>query len=278
MKQISTITDMRKALARTRGTVGLVPTMGYVHAGHLALVARARDENDVVVVTIFVNPTQFGPEEDFERYPRDMKRDLALLRKAGADFVFTPDVPEMYPKGYGTYVKVEGISDKLEGASRPGHFRGVATVVSKLFNIIPAHRAYFGQKDAQQVLVVKTMARDLDFPHEIVTVPTVRDTDGLALSSRNVYLTVEERQAALVIPRAIFLAEELHRAGERDAREIRAAMRAILDEEPAVKLDYVTVSDAETLEELDRIDGRALVAVAARVGKVRLIDNVPLGD
>lgn len=278
MIQIKTVSDMRRALAKAQGSIGLVPTMGYLHAGHMALVERACEENDVVVATIFVNPTQFGPEEDLERYPRDLERDLALLREAGVDFVFTPEPAEIYPDGYSSYVTVEGLSEKLEGTFRPGHFRGVATVVAKLFNIIPAHRAYFGQKDAQQVVIIKRMARDLNFQHQIVVVPTVRDVDGLALSSRNVYLKPEERQAALVLPRALFHARELYEKGQRSATEIRTALRAMLEAEPMVKTDYVTVSDPDTLEELDRIDGRALVALAARVGNTRLIDNIVLGD
>ena len=278
MRQISTIAEMRRALAGVQGSVGLVPTMGYLHAGHMALVERARRENDVVVVSIFVNPTQFGPNEDYGRYPRDLGRDLAMLREAGVDFVFTPEPSEMYPEGFCSFVSVEGLSEKLEGAFRPGHFRGVATVVAKLFNIVPAQRAYFGQKDAQQVVVIRRMARDLNFPHEIVTVPTVREPDGLALSSRNVYLNPEQRRSALVLSRALFAARELYERGERDAREIRSAMRAMLDAEPGVTTDYVTVSDPESLEELERIEGPALVALAARVGDTRLIDNIVLGD
>lgn len=269
---------MRRVLADVHGSVGLVPTMGYLHAGHMALVERARRENDIVVVSIFVNPTQFGPGEDFERYPRDEKRDLAQLRKAGVDFVFTPSPSEMYPEGFSTYVTVEGLSDKLEGAFRPGHFRGVATVVAKLFSIVLATRAYFGQKDAQQVVVIRRMARDLNLPHEIVAVPTVREEDGLAMSSRNVYLDAEERQSALVLSRALFMARDMYEKGERSAVEIRTAIRAMLDAEPGVKTDYVTVSDPETLEEMDRVEGRALVALAARVGKTRLIDNLVLGS
>ena len=278
MIQIATISEMRRALAEIRGSVGLVPTMGYLHAGHMALVERARRENDIVVVTIFVNPTQFGPEEDLDQYPRDLTRDLTILREAGVDFVFTPDPAEIYPEDFSTYVVVDGLSEKLEGAFRPGHFRGVATIVAKLFNIIPADRAYFGQKDAQQVVIIKRMARDLNFQHQIVVVPTVREMDGLALSSRNVYLSAEERQAALVLSKALFHARDLYSRGERSATEIRTAVRAMLDAEPMVKTDYVTVSDPETLEELDRIECRALVALAARVGKTRLIDNILVGD
>lgn len=278
MKQISTVADMRLALSQIQGSVGLVPTMGYLHAGHLALVDRAKRENDVVVATIFVNPTQFGPNEDLTRYPRDLHRDLTNLSAAGAEFVFTPSVSEIYPEGSCTYLVVEGLSDKLEGMSRPGHFRGVATVVAKLFNIIPADRAYFGQKDAQQVVVLKRMVRDMSFRHEIVVVPIVREADGLALSSRNVYLSPEERQSALVLSRTLFMARDLYERGERNAREIRSSMRALLETEPMVKPAYVTVSDPETLEELEWVEGKALVALAARVGTTRLIDNILLGE
>jgi pantoate--beta-alanine ligase len=277
MKVVRTVADMRRGMEPIHGSVGLVPTMGFLHAGHMALVDRARRENDYVAVSIFVNPAQFGPQEDLSRYPRDMERDLSMLRDAGVDLVFAPEVAEVYPEGFSTSVTVEGLSDKLEGTFRPSHFRGVATVVAKLFNIIPADRAYFGQKDAQQVLVLRRMARDLNFRHEIVVVPTVREPDGLALSSRNSYLNAEERQSALVISRALHLAEEMHRGGERRATEIRSAMRALLEATPLVKTDYVSVSNPDTLEELDRIEERALVAVAARVGRTRLIDNILLG-
>lgn len=278
MLQVSTIQETRQALERVTGSVGLVPTMGYLHAGHMTLVNRARSENDNLVVSIFVNPTQFGPQEDFLQYPRDLERDLRMLGEAGVDYVFTPSVTEMYPEGFGTNVLVDGISDKLEGASRPGHFRGVTTVVSMLFNIIPADRAYFGQKDAQQVVVVKKMVRDLHFRHEVVAVPTVRDADGLALSSRNVFLTPEDRNSALVLSRSLFLADDLYDKGERDSEAIRFAMMALLNAEPRVKLDYVTICDAQTLEEKNRIEGGTMVALAALVGSVRLIDNVVLGS
>ena len=277
MRQIATAAEMRSALLGVSGTVGLVPTMGYLHAGHMALVERARAENDWVVTSIFVNPTQFGPNEDLSTYPRDMERDLGMLRGAGVDFVFTPSVAEMYPEGFSSYVTVEGLSGKLEGASRPSHFRGVTTVVAKLFNIMPADRAYFGQKDAQQVVVIRRMARDLNFRHQVVVVPTVREADGLALSSRNSYLNSEERRAALALSRALFAAKAIYEKGERSATLIRSAMGAILEAESMVRTDYVTIADADTLEELERIEGRALVALAARVGKTRLIDNVLLG-
>jgi pantoate--beta-alanine ligase len=276
MLQVSTVEEMRLALGRAVGTVGLVPTMGYLHAGHMALVNRARTENATVVVTIFVNPTQFGPKENFARYPRDEERDLSMLEQAGVDFVFTPSVKEMYAEDFSTYVLVEKASHTLEGAFRPDHFRGVATVVSMLFNIIQADRAYFGQKDAQQVVVVRRMARDLHFKHEIVVVPTVRDADGLALSSRNLFLAPEDRNAALVLSRSLFLARDLYERGERDAGGMLSAMKALLDANPKVKLDYVTICDAQTLEMLKRIEGETLVALAARVGRVRLIDNIVL--
>ncbi len=277
MQQIKTVAEMQRAASTARGSVGLVLTMGYLHAGHMALVKMARQENDVVAATIFVNPTQFGPTEDLASYPRDLQRDLFMLREAGVDMVFTPEPSEIYPDGYSSYVAVEGLSDRLEGYSRPGHFRGVTTVVAKMFNIIPATRAYFGQKDAQQLLVIRRMARDLNFRHQIVAVPTVRDADGLALSSRNVHLSPEERQAALVLPRALSRAVEMCEQGERSATAIRTELRAMLEAEPQVKADYVTVSDPDTLEELDQIDGAALVALAARVGNTRLIDNTLLG-
>ncbi|HEX9015867.1 MAG TPA: pantoate--beta-alanine ligase [Chloroflexota bacterium] len=277
MRRLLTIPELRDALRDPRGTVGLVPTMGFLHAGHMSLVKTARDENDVVVVTIFVNPTQFGPNEDLATYPRDMERDLSLLEVAGVDFVFTPEASEMYPSGYSSYVTVEGLTDKLEGAFRPGHFRGVATVVSKLLNLVPADRAYFGQKDAQQVVVIRRMASDLNFRHEISVVPTVREPDGLALSSRNVYLSPEQRRSALALSRSLFTSRDLFEAGEREAGKIRSAAEAVLFSEPGVKVDYVAVVDRDTFEDLETIQGEALVVLAARVGPTRLIDNVVLG-
>jgi len=251
--------------------------MGALHEGHLSLVRRARADDDVVVVSIFVNPTQFGPGEDYARYPRDPDHDLALLRDLGTDLVFMPPVEEMYPQGFDTYVEVEKLAQVLEGTSRPGHFRGVATVVAKLFNIVQPHRAYFGQKDAQQLAVIRRLTRDLDLPVEVVGLPTVREPDGLAMSSRNAYLSHEERKAALVLYRSLEVAQELWRSGVRDASLIRQRMGELLAGEPLARVDYVSVADAETLEELETVDRPALVSLAVRIGKTRLIDNVGLG-
>ena len=261
------------------GTVGFVPTMGYLHAGHVSLVEMARAQSDVVVVSIFVNPTQFGPNEDLSRYPRDMERDLGLLREAGVDWVFTPSAEEIYPPGYLTYIDVREVTSLLEGAHRPGHFTGVATVVAKLFNIVQPHRAYFGQKDAQQVVVIKKMVEDLNFPLEIVVGPTVREADGLALSSRNVYLNPQERQAALVLSRSLRAVKELWEGGERRGSALREEMSRVLAEEPLARPDYVSVADPGTLKELDDSGEarEALASLAVRIGSTRLIDNVLLG-
>jgi len=257
-------------------TVGLVPTMGYLHEGHLALVRAARQDNELVVLSIFVNPVQFGPQEDYEEYPRDLKRDTNLAQEAGVDLIFAPKAAQMYPEGYRTFVEVEGLSDKLCGASRPGHFRGVATVVTKLFHIVGPDRAYFGQKDGQQVLVIKRLVQDLNMRVEIVVLPTVREKDGLAVSSRNVYLGAEERQAARVIPDTLHWAEAQVRAGERDADRLREAIRERIAAEPLARIDYVSVNDGHELEEVDRIGDRVMVAVAVWIGKTRLIDNIVL--
>lgn len=276
MQVAETIATMRQLRAGMPGRTGFVPTMGYLHEGHLSLVRRARQDCDHVIVSIFVNPTQFGPHEDFDRYPRDLKRDLALLEKEGVEVVFTPSVEEMYPPGFHTFVEVGGVTERLEGASRPGHFRGVATVVTKLFNIVQPHCAYFGQKDAQQLVVVRKLVRDLDLPIEIVPVPTVREPDGLAMSSRNVYLSPQERQAARVLFRALSLARDLFAGGERDAERVRQQMLALIAAEPLARIDYVSVADADTLQELDQIDRPALVSLAVDIGSTRLIDNVVL--
>ncbi len=267
---------MEAARAGMRGLVGLVPTMGYLHEGHLSLVRRARAECAHVVVSIFVNPTQFGPGEDLERYPRDTKRDLRLLKEAGADVVFMPSVDEMYPPGFDDWVEVTGpLTERLEGAARPGHFRGVTTVVARLFRIVRPDRAYFGQKDAQQLRVVRRMVRQEGLPVTIVPMPIVREPDGLAMSSRNVYLPPEERAAALVLSRALREAcRMVMEKGMADAEVVRAAVRTIVAEQPLVRLDYVSVADEDTMEELERIDRPALVLVAAKVGSTRLIDNV----
>lgn len=254
-------------------TIGLVPTMGYLHEGHLALINEARKACDVVVVTIFVNPLQFGPSEDFERYPRDPDRDAALCLGAGVDLIFAPPVEEMYPRPTWTFVEVQKLTKGLCGASRPGHFRGVATVVTKLFNIVQPDRAFFGQKDAQQVTIIKRMAGDLNLNLAIVTVPTVREPDGLAMSSRNAYLSPEERRAAAALYRSLRLAEELIRCGERDAGAITERMRALIDREPLARIDYVSIVDGETLEPLSALSGRVLIALAVFIGRTRLIDN-----
>jgi pantoate--beta-alanine ligase len=250
--------------------------MGYLHEGHLSLVRRARTENGAVVVSIFVNPTQFGPQEDFDRYPRDEERDLSLLAAEGADAVFIPTASEMYPDGFNTWVEVKGpLVERLEGASRPGHFRGVTTVVAKLFSIVQPQRAYFGEKDAQQLRVIAKMVADLNLPVEIVACPTVREGDGLAMSSRNAYLSPEERRAALVVPGCLDLAQEIIRGqGLRDVGLVRESLRVYIGQKPQVEIDYVSVADAETLAELEVIDRPALVSVAVRVGRTRLIDNL----
>ena len=282
MNTIDTISDLRtlRAALPPGKTLGLVPTMGYLHAGHISLVEMARRDNDVVAVSIFVNPTQFGPSEDFTRYPRDPEHDLKMLKKAGVDWVFTPPVEEMYPAGFASYVDVREVATRLEGAARPGHFAGVATVVAKLFNIVQPHRAYFGQKDGQQALVIRKMAQDLDFPLEIVVGPTVREPDGLAMSSRNVYLNPQERQAALVLYKSLNAAKALWDKGERRGTVLREAMRRTLATEPLAKPDYVSVADSTTLQELgDSGEAQeALASLAVRIGKTRLIDNILMRD
>jgi pantoate--beta-alanine ligase len=276
MQVVEPIFEIRALRQKLSGTVGFVPTMGYLHEGHLALVKQARIENSAVIVSIYVNPTQFGPREDFSAYPRDINRDLELLREGGVDIVFVPSDDQMYSPEFSTWVDVEKVSERLEGASRPGHFRGVATVVAKLFNIIQPTKAYFGQKDAQQVVVIKRMVADLNMLIEIVVVPTVRESDGLAMSSRNIYLNPEERQAATILFRALTLARQLRLGGEKDAGSIRRQMASLIQKEPLAKIDYVSIADADTLEELDLIDHPALASLAVRIGKTRLIDNVSL--
>jgi pantoate--beta-alanine ligase len=278
MKVIPTVAGFKEARRKIQGTVGFVPTMGYLHEGHLFLARRAKAENDVSVVSIFVNPIQFGPKEDFARYPRDPERDLALLEKERTDLVLMPPVEEMYPPGISTWVDVENVTKTLEGAARPGHFRGVATVVAKLFNIVEPSKAYFGQKDAQQVVVIQKMVTDLNMNLEVVVVPTQREPDGLAMSSRNVYLNPQERQAAVVLWRSMNLAQGLWQKGERDAEKIRNEMVALIRKEPLARIDYVSMADPKTLDELSRIKGSALVSMAVYVGKTRLIDNMTLAD
>ena len=267
------IAEMKDARRKSPGSVGFVPTMGYLHDGHLSLVKQARAENSTVVVSIFVNPTQFGPNEDFKTYPRDTERDLAMLQEEKTDIVFMPSPEEMYPERYSSWIDVEKITDRLEGSYRPGHFRGVATVVAKLFNIVEPTRAYFGQKDAQQVLVIQKMVNDLNMNLEVIVSPTVRESDGLAMSSRNIYLNPQERQAATVLFKALTLAKNLWKKGERDAETVRGQMTSLISGEPLAKIEYVSIADTQTLEELSKIDGPALVSLAVRFGKTRLIDN-----
>ena len=258
-------------------TIGLVPTMGALHEGHLSLVREARRMCDVVVVSVFVNPTQFGPTEDFEHYPRDLTKDTALLTDYNVDYIFAPPMEEMYPRDFSTYVNVGGLSKLLEGEARPGHFRGVATVVSILLNTVHPDFAFFGQKDAQQAVIIKRLVRDLAFDTEIVVLPTVREDSGLAISSRNAYLDAEEQESASVIHRALKQAKELYKKGEHHPGKLAQVVRATIETEPRVRVDYVSVVDAETLERLDKLDERPiLIAVAAYVGKTRLIDNTLL--
>ncbi|MBI2861087.1 MAG: pantoate--beta-alanine ligase [Chloroflexi bacterium] len=275
MKTARTVAEMRALRGQLAGPVGFVPTMGFLHQGHLSLVDRARAENASVVVSIFVNPTQFGPREDYQTYPRDLQRDMAML-ESSTDVLFLPDAPEMYPPGFNTWVEVAGITDRLEGASRPGHFRGVATVVAKLFNIVQPHRAYFGQKDAQQLAVIKKVVSDLNMPLEVIGLPTLREPDGLAMSSRNTYLNPEQRRAATVLYRALEMARQSRRSGERDASRLRAGMLALVQQEPQARVDYVSIADPNTLEELEEIDRPALASMAVWIGTTRLIDNTVL--
>ncbi|MEW6094343.1 MAG: pantoate--beta-alanine ligase [Chloroflexota bacterium] len=277
MQTVITLDELRAARATLPGPVGFVPTMGYLHAGHISLAERARKECASVVASIFVNPTQFGPSEDLAKYPRDLPRDLSLLEAAGVDLVWTPTPEVIYPPGFQTWVTVEALTSPLEGAQRPGHFRGVTTVVAKLFNAVGPQKAYFGQKDAQQAAVIRRMTRDLDFPIEIVVCPTVREADGLALSSRNTYLNPEERQAATVLFRALSAAKAAYEQGEREAESLRRIMTATINAEPLARLQYVSCADYDTLEELEKVTGKSLLSMAVFVGKTRLIDNFVIG-
>ena len=276
MQVLHSVAPLREALKGLPRPLGLVPTMGSLHEGHLALVRRARQENATAAVSIFVNPAQFGPHEDLQSYPRDLDRDLRLLARERMDLVFAPATEEVYPSAFDTWVEVGALARRLEGEFRPGHFRGVCTVVLKLFNLLLPDRAYFGQKDAQQALVVRRMAQDLGLGVEIIAVPTVREPDGLALSSRNAYLAPAQRQAALVLCRALSLARQRFEDGARDAPAIRKEMQALIDAEPLAQADYVSIADADTLEELEALDRPALVSLAVRIGKTRLIDNILL--
>lgn len=276
MKIVETINEMRKVRPGLAEPVGLVPTMGYLHEGHLSLVKAAKADNPSVVASIFVNPTQFGPSEDFKGYPRDIKRDLELLEKEKTDIVFIPQATEIYPPRFDTWISVGNLAKRLEGASRRGHFRGVTTVVGKLFNIVEANNAYFGQKDAQQAMVIKKMAADLDMNINVVVLPTVRESDGLAMSSRNSYLNPQERKSALVLYQSLKLAEKLWSEGTKDASHIREEMLALIKKEPLAKVDYVSVADSETFEELETVTPQALVSLAVKIGSTRLIDNIVL--
>ncbi len=277
MQTVTTLPELRSKCSALSGPIGFVPTMGYLHAGHISLAQRARAECASVVASIFVNPTQFGPNEDLAKYPRDLPRDLAMLEQAGADLVWTPTPEIMYPPGYQTWVEVEGLTRGLEGAVRPGHFRGVTTIVAKLFNAVGPDKAYFGQKDAQQAAVIRRMTRDLDFPIEIIVCPIVREADGLAMSSRNVYLNPEERQAATVLFRSLSAARSAFDSGERVAENLRALVRKTVDSESLVRLNYVSCADYDTLEELETVAGKTLLSMAVYLGKTRLIDNFVLG-
>jgi pantoate--beta-alanine ligase len=279
VKICATIADVRAACSEIRTgrrRLGLVPTMGALHEGHLSLVWAAKAQCGAVVVSIFVNPKQFGPTEDFAKYPRPFETDCAALAKEGVDIVFAPEVEEMYPPGGTTWVTVEGLSEKLDGRSRPGHFRGVTTVVSKLFHIVEPDLAFFGQKDAAQLAVIRRMVRDLNFPVEIIGCPIIREPDGLAMSSRNAYLNKEDRKRALVLHHSLQRVEHDFRAGERDVAKLREAGSKVIGAEPAVRLDYFEIVDPDTLDSVGRISQKTMVAVAAYVGSTRLIDNVVL--
>ncbi len=273
----TTLDELRTARKLLAGPLGLVPTMGYLHDGHLSLVRRAREECQGVVVSIFVNPAQFGPKEDLSKYPRDLERDLKLLEAAGADLVWTPTPEIIYLPGFQTWVTVENLTLPLEGAVRPGHFRGVTTVVAKLFNAVGAEKSYFGQKDAQQAAVIRRMALDLNIPTEVIICPTVRESDGLAMSSRNTYLNPDERQAATVLYRSLSAARAAFEAGERSAETLRKIVIETVAAEPLAQLQYVSCADYDSLQELERLPGKTLLSMAAFIGKTRLIDNFILG-
>jgi pantoate--beta-alanine ligase len=278
MRVVTEAGETRGLRRGLRGSVGLVPTMGALHDGHLSLVRRARAENDAVVATIFVNPTQFGPGEDLAKYPQNLAGDLARLGAEGVDLVFTPEAASVYPPGFQTWVVPGPLAEPLEGARRPGHFRGVLTVVSKLFHVIEPDRAYFGQKDAQQAILVRRMAADLDLSVGIVVCPIVRERDGLALSSRNAYLTPEERRAAPVLHRSLRAVSAAWGAGERRGERLREAARAVLVTEPLAAVDYVSAAEPETLDEIETTTGRVLVSMAVRFGTTRLLDNILLPE
>jgi pantoate--beta-alanine ligase len=275
MKVIETISEFHRIRNDIANRLGFVPTMGYLHEGHISLVKQAKAENEVSVVSIFVNPTQFGPNEDFKSYPRDMKRDLAMLEPY-TDYVFAPSAKEMYPEGCDTWVETKGITEVLEGSIRPGHFKGVTTVVNKLFNIVQPTKAYFGQKDAQQVAVIKKMVKDLDMNLEIVVCPTMREPDGLAMSSRNTYLTPEMRKGAPVLYQSLMKAQRMVEEGEKNVGSIRLAMSALITKEPLANIEYISFADNDTLKEIHIVKPPTLVSMAVKFGKTRLIDNIVL--
>ena len=276
MKILQTISEMKEFVqfekSRQR-TIGFVPTMGYLHDGHLSLIKRSKEENDITVLSIFLNPTQFAPNEDLSKYPRDFEKDSRLALESGVDALFYPKAEELYPNNYQTYINVEALSRHLCGKSRPDHFRGVATIVSKLFNIVSADHAYFGQKDAQQYFIIDRMAKDLNFDVNVVMCPIVREKDGLAMSSRNVYLDLQERQQALCLYRSLGKAEEAITAGERNAQKIKAIIKELIDQNPLATIDYIETVRTETLEPVDEIKGPTLIALAIKFGKTRLLDN-----
>lgn len=280
MKVVHTIQEVRDFVKSQRAegkSIGFVPTMGYLHEGHMSLMKRAGEENDVVVASIFVNPMQFGPHEDLDSYPRDLDHDAKLCEEVGVSLIFNPEPEEMYAPDFTTFVDMNGVTKELCGKSRPVHFRGVCTVVNKLFNIVTPDRAYFGQKDAQQLAVIKRMVRDLNMDIQIVGCPIVREEDGLAKSSRNTYLSAEERKAALVLSRAIRLGEQMAKEGEKDAARIEKAMRETIEAEPLAKIDYVSIVDAVSIEPIQQLQGEILGAIAVYIGKTRLIDNFMMG-
>lgn len=279
MRIITKVKEMQKVADELRGEgkiIGVVPTMGYLHEGHLSLIRIAKEKSDVVITTIFVNPLQFAPHEDYEKYPRDFKRDARLAQSAGCDIIFHPSVEEMYPENFLTYVEVDKITKVLEGEFRPTHFRGVTTVVAKLFNITKPHIAIFGQKDAQQALIIKQMVRDLNFDVEIIVAPIVREADGLAMSSRNVYLSESERKDATVLYQSLNLAERLIKEGEKKPQNIISQMEGLIKSKPTAKIDYIAIVDPNTLEKVEKLEegGEYLVAIAVRIGSTRLIDNI----
>lgn len=277
MRIIKTVAEMRTCsyqLHAEEKVIGFVPTMGFLHEGHLSLIRESKRIADATIVGIFVNPAQFGPNEDYNRYPRDIEGDTRKCNEIGADILFLPSVNDIYPKGHRTFVEVEGLSSKLCGIFRPNHFRGVATIVTKLFNIIRPEKAFFGQKDFQQTLIIKRLASDLNLGSDIIVMPTVRGSDGLAMSSRNSYLSIAERASARSMYRSLMLAEELIISGEISAKEIRDKMESFIANEESLQVEYISISDPETLEEVERIEGNVLIAVAVCIGKTRLIDNI----